>query len=428
MAAVKDRLIIFTRYPDPGQTKTRLIPHLGAEDAAALQRELTEHTVSLARAVQADIGCDIGVRTTGAAREHFQSWLGDALQYRQQEGQDLGARMDNAFAEAFSEGCEGIVLVGIDCPYLQPHHLQHAFAALATHDVVLGPAEDGGYTLVGLSAPQSALFCNMEWSTATTRQRIEADHLRLALLPRLPDIDRPEDAEQWKRSTEKEVEGLSLSVIIPTLNCADTIAEVLASVFAQPDVEAIVADGGSEDKTVLLASRHGATVIRAPRGRAGQMNAGADIATTDHLLFLHGDTVLPEGYAAAIHNILDQSGATLGAFELGIDAPGKSFRIIEWLANRRSRWFSLPYGDQALFVTRSRFDDLGGFPSQPFLEDLDFVLKARQKGKVAMVLLRVRTSAIRWQRKGVFLTTLINQLILLGHRFGISPERLKKMY
>jgi len=235
-------------------------------------------------------------------------------------------------------------------------------------------------------------------------------------------------SDLWKTDTRTEDESPSLSVIIPTLNCADTIAEVLASVFAQPDVEAIVADGGSEDKTALLASRHGATVIRAPRGRAGQMNAGANLATTDRLLFLHGDTVLPEGYAAAIHNILDQSGTTLGAFELGIDAPGKSFRIIEWLANRRSRWFSLPYGDQAFFLSRSRFNDLGGFPSQPFLEDLDFVLKARQKGKVAMVPLRVRASAIRWQRKGVFLTTLINQMVLLGHRMGFRPQRLKQLY
>ncbi|MFW5858222.1 MAG: TIGR04282 family arsenosugar biosynthesis glycosyltransferase, partial [Planctomycetota bacterium] len=400
MAPVTQRLIVFTRYPEPGRTKTRLIPHFGAECAAALQREWTEQTASLARDARGQTGCDVEVRITGGPADRFQAWLGSDLRYREQAGGDLGERMENAFADAFTEGCERVVLIGIDCPFLQTHHLRHAFSALATHGAVLGPAEDGGYTLIGLSAQHPDLFRDMEWSTATvfetTRRRLEASGRSLALLPRLPDIDRPEDVVRWKAGAKTERRSPTLSVIIPTLNCADTIPEVLASVHAQPDAEAIVADGGSEDDTMLIASRRGATVVRAPRGRAGQMNAGADLATTDRLLFLHGDTVLPEHYAAAIHPVLARADVSLGAFELGIGAAGLRLRIVEWLANWRSRWRSLPYGDQALFLTRSRFVALGRFPSQPFLEDLELVRSARRAGRVVVAPLRVRTSASRW--------------------------------
>lgn len=432
MATIAERLILFTRFPEPGTTKTRLIPAFGPEGAAELQRELTEQALCLARTLRERTGAEIEVRFTGAAAERFHAWLGDDLRCQEQVGNDLGARMANAFADAFAEGSERVVLIGIDCPFLRAHHLQHALAALSSHDVVLGPAVDGGYTLVGLSAPRPELFREMTWSTGkvfqTTCERIRANSLRLALLPRLSDIDRPEDVAEWREHASADAEGPALSVIIPTLDCEATVAGVLRSVLAENHVEAIVIDGGSEDDTVNRASESGATAIHATRGRGEQMNAGVDIATAEQLLFLHGDTVLPAGYRAAIDQVLTRDGACLGAFTLGIDANGAGFRAIEWLANRRSRWLSQPYGDQGLFLTRSHFETLGRFPQEPFLEDLTFVRTARRAGTVVTVPLPVRTAATRWQRKGVLRTTLTNQLILLGHRLGFSPERLKKIY
>lgn len=429
---MRPRLILFTRYPEPGRTKTRLIPHLGEEGAAALQRDLTEQAMSLARTVRERVGCDIEVRVTGAREDCFASWLGTDCVYRQQEGEDLGARMCNAFDTSFREGCARVVVMGTDCLHLRPHHLLQAFRALETHDLVLGPAEDGGYTLIGLSAPMPLLFEDIPWGTdtvfATTWKRASYNGKRPALLPRLPDIDRPEDLAGCKRQDGMSRQAPYLSVIIPTLNCANSITAVLESVFAEPGVEAIVVDGGSTDDTVMLAGGSGASVISAPRGRAHQMNAGVLLATTDRFLFLHGDTCVPRRYTQFIETILEQDETCLGAFELGIDASGLRFRLVEWLANLRSRWLSLPYGDQAFFLCRRHFESLGGFPGQPFLEDYDFVRKARRAGKVRIARQRISTSATRWRQKGVITTTFINQVILIGRALGVDPGRLKRIY
>lgn len=432
MAAIKQCVIIFTRYPEPGTTKTRLIPYFGSQGAADLQRGFTEHTLSLARMVRVQTGSDLLVYCTGAPLDKFKSWLGKDILYRNQANGDLGARLECAFDQAFKEAYDRILLVGIDCPFLRPHHFNHAFQALSCHDVVLGPAEDGGYTLIGLSSPIPSIFHNMTWSTAsvfkTTMDRLNTMRKRVSLLPHLPDIDRPEDVERWRTIQSESTTTLTLSVIIPTLNCADTIASTVESVSGSPGTEAIVVDGGSQDDTDLIASQHGATVVRSMHGRASQMNAGTELSTTDRFLFLHGDTKAPEGFSKTIHEILDDDRIALGAFELGIDTSDWGLRLIEWLANQRSRFFSLPYGDQGIFLRRARFVEMGGFPKLAFLEDLAFVRHARRFGKIHIAPSRVLTSPERWQRDGIIRSTLINQIILAGYFMGFSPENLKRFY
>lgn len=197
-------LIVFTRYPQPGQTKTRLIPRLGAEGAAALQRQLTEHTLNtvqawLAQQTQPD-PTDVVVCFTGCDRPMMQTWLGEQWTYRAQGTGDLGDRLLRAFQDAASER-DRVIAIGIDCPGITPPILHQAVAALHTHDLVLGPAVDGGYYLIGMKQVIPDLFTGIAWSTdqvlAQTMAIAQALNLSIAMLEPLADIDYPEDLAVW---------------------------------------------------------------------------------------------------------------------------------------------------------------------------------------------------------------------------------------
>lgn len=190
-------LIIFTRYPEPGKTKTRLIPALGAEGAATLQRQMTEHTLAQVKELQAKRLVSVEVYFVGGNQQLMQSWLGTSVIYRQQGDGDLGRRMAIAFQTALEAGKQRVVVIGTDCPDLKAELMVKAFHALEQHDLVLGPAQDGGYYLIGLCRLIPELFTGISWSTAEVLQQTMsiAQRLELAVayLPRLSDVDRPED-------------------------------------------------------------------------------------------------------------------------------------------------------------------------------------------------------------------------------------------
>jgi hypothetical protein len=192
-----ERLIIFTRYPEPGRTKTRLIPALGATGAAELHRRMTELALGTARQFAALQAVALEVRYTGGDEALMRQWLGGNLLLRTQSDGDLGTRMRDAFHEAFQQGCERVVIIGTDCPGITSRTLASAFAALRHNDLTLGPASDGGYYLIGLRRLIPQLFDRILWGTdgvlRHTLQIAEAGDLRCSLLERLDDVDRPED-------------------------------------------------------------------------------------------------------------------------------------------------------------------------------------------------------------------------------------------
>jgi hypothetical protein len=194
---VSECLIIFTRYPEPGKTKTRLIPALGAEGAATLQRQMTEHTLAQVKELQAKRLVSVEVYFVGGNQQLMQSWLGTSVIYRQQGDGDLGRRMAIAFQTALEAGKQRVVVIGTDCPDLKAEVMVKAFHALEQHDLVLGPAQDGGYYLIGLCRLIPELFTGISWSTAEVLQQTMsiAQRLELAVayLPMLSDVDRPED-------------------------------------------------------------------------------------------------------------------------------------------------------------------------------------------------------------------------------------------
>ncbi|MGP1375441.1 MAG: TIGR04283 family arsenosugar biosynthesis glycosyltransferase [Almyronema sp.] len=219
-----------------------------------------------------------------------------------------------------------------------------------------------------------------------------------------------------------------ISIILPLLNEAATLPTTLAAIPRSADLEIIGVDGGSQDETVALARRWGMRVIEAEQGRYHQLNVGAEAATGDILLFLHADTCLPPEFESIIRDCLKQPQVVGGAFRLKIDADLPGIRWVERGVYWRSRWFQLPYGDQALFLRKTWFEKLGGFAPMPIMEDYDFARRLARCGQIVIVPAWVTTSGRRWQRLGVWQTTVVNQLIVLAYAWGVSPQRLAHWY
>jgi uncharacterized protein len=195
------RLIVFTRYPEPEKTKTRLIPALGAEGAAELQLQLTEHTITEVRKLMKEIST--AVYYTGGNQKSMESWLGNDLNYYPQHEEDLGNRMKLAFDNSFKLKFSKVVIIGIDCPDLNIKIIMNAFESLDKNDLVLGEASDGGYYLIGLKTIIPELFQNIPWGTneVLSKTKIIARQLKLNtfVLSVLSDIDRPEDLATWEK-------------------------------------------------------------------------------------------------------------------------------------------------------------------------------------------------------------------------------------
>ncbi|MBE9208493.1 TIGR04282 family arsenosugar biosynthesis glycosyltransferase [Nostoc sp. LEGE 06077] len=198
----QQHLIIFTRYPEPGKTKTRLIPALGSVGAANLQQQMTEYTLLQVQELQKAIGISVEVRFTGGNLQLMQDWLGLELLYKSQGEGDLGSRMARSLFDAFQKSAEYGIIIGTDCPGMTSQILATAFQQLQTVDLVLGPAIDGGYYLIGVRRLIPELFANIDWGTSQVLKQTVAIAEKIGVshtyLPALADVDRPEDLSLWE--------------------------------------------------------------------------------------------------------------------------------------------------------------------------------------------------------------------------------------
>jgi rSAM/selenodomain-associated transferase 2/rSAM/selenodomain-associated transferase 1 len=389
-----------------------------------------------ARELQSHSQVAIEVRYEGGSDEQFGRWLGSDLLLSPQGAGDLGSRMERAFREAFRTRVGPVVLVGTDCPGMTSAHLREAFVSLRHKDLVLGPAKDGGYYLIGLRRDVPGLFRGVSWGSGEVLERTlhiaRARNLHVELLDLLDDVDRPEDLPVWEH--EKDTRGVAsssprISIIIPVRDEAETIVQALASTEdAEYVVERLVVDGGSHDGTVQKARACGAQVLVSPCGRARQMNAGARAATGDTFLFLHADTCLPHGFEHHVRQILGRPGTVAGAFRLRFDGKSPALRLIELLANVRSTSRAMPYGDQAIFLQADRFNRAGGFPEMPLMEDFELMRRLRRQGRIEIAPVAAVTSARRYEQKGALRTAMLNKMIILAYVMGVSPDRLAHWY
>jgi hypothetical protein len=158
------------------------------------------------------------------------------------------------------------------------------------------------------------------------------------------------------------------------------------------------------------------------------MNAGARLAKGKWLVFLHADSILPPGYAANVFEAFFDPQTVAGAFSLKSDAPSPALSVVNWLVHVRTKYFQMPYGDQAIFIRKSAFEALAGFENVPVGEDLLFVRRLKRLGRIVSIPGAVTTSARRWHRVGLLRALLINQLIVAGYCLSLRPELLDRLY
>ena len=216
-----------------------------------------------------------------------------------------------------------------------------------------------------------------------------------------------------------------VTVIIAARNEASRIGSAIESAFAAGAAEVIVADGASEDTTRNVAASRGAIVLPCVAMRARQFNRGAAAAANGTILFLHADTTLPAGAAAAAIEALEQ-GAKFGGFRIRFQEPLWRLRFVAFMVNLRTRLTRCPWGDQAQFIAKSRFLADGGFLEIPLMEDYE--LAVRMKSGSVVLPLTVTTSGRRFLARGVVRTTVINWIVIAGWRLGVSVERLARWY
>ena len=220
---------------------------------------------------------------------------------------------------------------------------------------------------------------------------------------------------------------IKISIIIPVLNEAENLAECLDNLFANSwvheDAEVIVCDGGSSDGTARIAEAYPCSLLNSSRGRAEQMNRGAADARGKYLLFLHADCRLPDSFGSESW----LTGAW-GFFRLRLDGNAWIYRIIEWAINCRTGLTRVAGGDQGLYFEREFFNRIQGFPAIPLMEDVAICKQARKLAQPQILQPRLLSSSRRWQQNGVIKTILLMWLLRLAYWFGVSPQRLHRIY
>lgn len=217
---------------------------------------------------------------------------------------------------------------------------------------------------------------------------------------------------------------MAVSVVIPTLNEQASIAATIDAARAAGAAEVIVADGGSSDATIAIATERGARVITGERLRASQINRGIETAAHETIIIVHADTHLPAGAADAVEAALND-GAIFGGFRVAF-IEGLAF--VAFMINARTRLTRKPWGDQAQFARRETFLRLGGYPQFPIMEDYELARRMKRAGRVAILPMTVRTSGRRFLANGTIRTTMINWLIIAAYHLGVRTERLARWY
>jgi rSAM/selenodomain-associated transferase 2/rSAM/selenodomain-associated transferase 1 len=441
-------VVLFTKYPEKGTVKSRLSRYYGEDFVVDLYRNFITDTLDTLSKGHYSYRVAF---YPGDKKSEMIDEFGSKHLYMPQTGSDLGERMKNAMADLFPDGFRSILVIGSDIPDLPNHILESAFRVLENHDVVIGPSVDGGYYLIGMQESRFLpdVFEGLKWGTNTvfqdTKKKFREKGYSLHILPTWRDIDRPGDLKDFMRRNEnteftyshtmtflRTAMSCQFSIIIPVLNESGVINDMIEHVRSIPgsnNGEIIVVDGNPRGNTIGAIKNNTVMKLISKQGRGDQMNAGADVAQGNILIFLHADTRLPRDAFEHILSVMNNDSYIGGAFDLGIDSDRFIFRLIEQAASLRSRITRIPYGDQVIFVRKNYFKDLGGYEGIPIMEDVDLMKRVKKrKGRICIISDRVLTSSRRWEEEGIIYGTLRNWSLMTLYFCGVSPVRLAKFY
>lgn len=422
-------VIVFTRVPVPGQTKTRMMPHVSAAGCARLHTCFLRDIRRECRKIDADLYI---CYTPEGKQERLYPVFGADAHYFPQEGYGLGERMYRAIRRVLKGGYDSCILMGTDVPEMKAEYLNRAFRILESRDAVLGPTMDGGYYLVGVKKPYRSVFEVEGYGKNSvlrdTVRHLKQEGLTVGFTEKLHDMDTYEDLCGYRRRMQNDrflqktatgrylAKTAKISVIIPVYNEEKTIRQMQDQLEPlRGRCEILFVDGGSTDGTPELIRPH-FQVIHSEKGRARQMNAGAKASHGDILFFLHCDSELPPHPLGEIRQVMKDHSA--GCFGIAFHSINFFMFTCRVISNHRIKDRKVMFGDQGIFADRKLFFDVGMFPEIPVMEDYQFSLTLKERNvKLGMARRRIYTSDRRFP-KGT-----VPKLKLMW-----KMNRLRKMY
>lgn len=439
---MRKAIILFTRAPVPGRTKTRLMPYLSGTQCARLHECFLRDIKRQCEKTEADL---FVCHTPENGKERLYPIFGEGAAYFLQEGETLGERMYNALLEVLGKGYGACLLIGSDVPEVRAGHIDRAFRVLERRDVVFGPTMDGGYYLVGMKKPCKEAFEGQSYGHGNVLQNtvrsLREKKLTVGYTAALSDMDVREDLNGYRQrmrdvpamrrtETGKYLMRTSrVSVIVPVYNEEKTIGRLQAQLRSYiPRCEVIFVDGGSTDRTRGLIDP-AFRVISGEKGRAKQMNLGAMASHGDILFFLHSDSELPARFPAEIRRVMKDREA--GCFGVAFHSGNFFMFTCRVISNLRARGRKVMFGDQGIFIDRELFFEIGMFPEIPIMEDYQLSLTLRErKVKPGMARRRIYTSDRRFPEGTIPKLQVMWQMNRLRkmYRDGVSVEEIAARY
>ncbi|MDO4841145.1 MAG: TIGR04283 family arsenosugar biosynthesis glycosyltransferase [Phoenicibacter congonensis] len=460
-------IILFTRIPVAGKTKTRLMPFLKPGECVNLHFSfMADEIAQICKSADRLEVCYLEDESvTDDDCDDFRSFLMEEVSIPfctfAQRGNDVFERMSLAFRDSFKLQNNGRqakrLLIGCDLPFINEITLDRAFEDLDDSDVVFGPSDDGGYYLVGMSDYEPSIF-HVSGDGASdvlskTLLRCKQAFLNVSFGQVLADVDTPEDLYNlWlQRETlpedsltrsfldtidpsRFELAGLcgeTVSVIVPVYNemsTIETFIENLADIAKQAEI--IFADGGSTDGTAEFIEKHlpkNAKLLRTEKGRAVQMNEAAKAAKGDYLMFLHADCVPPKNLVSEVRKTLHKT--NWGCFGVKFDDKDPLMLICQIISNNRIHDRKVVFGDQGIFIKRELFFEIGGFPELPIMEDYQLSLTLKDKGeKIGVAKGLIETSSRRYHEGGKLSVMWKMNRLRKAYRDGVPIEEISNAY
>lgn len=445
----KNALIVFTREPEAGVTKTRMMPAYTPEQCAEMHECFTEDIEAELERADADIFVACTQSGEGVPQK-LKRIFGESFAAGRafaQEGAELGERMRNALSYALGLGYDKAVLIGTDIPEVDSEMIDDAFAKLDVCDAVLGPTADGGYWLIGMKDVLSEAFEVKAYGAGSvlgeTEEALQRAGRRVGRAETLCDIDEPCDlAELRKKMALDPGSGLwgsrtaafiakssKLSIIIPVYNESGAVGSLMDQLEPyRGEAEILFVDGGSTDGTpAIIADRF--KVISCGKGRGRQLNEGALAASGDILLFLHCDSELPPGFIEELRSCAAKS--PYGCFGVSFRSRNLFMLTNRLVSNHRAKRRGLPFGDQGVFMYRDTFFAAGMYPDTPVMEDYELARRLKRKGyRPVMAKRRIVTSDRRYGKGTASILKTEARMWWLRrlYRLGADPEKLRSGY